>query len=172
MATAKALHFFDREAISTVQLLEDHHEWEVQSTCPQIMLFLISQPKHRLWVLKRTISMSTQNKCLNWWVIFLSSCSIFLFIWTNRTLQIPGPEIIKLFSCSTQLSTTFILLINVKMPTIVGILTFISRINTASERLKARKISVFQHFSFYVSSAELCMKKGPVHSYLWNWAWI
>ena len=69
--------------------------------------------------------------------------------WTNSTIQISGPEIIKLFSCSTQLSTTFILLINVKMPTIVGILTFISRINTTSERLKARKISVFQHFSFY-----------------------
>ena len=34
-------------------------------------------------------------------------------------------------------------------PTIVGILTFISRINTTSESLKARKISVFQHFSFY-----------------------
>ena len=31
----------------------------------------------------------------------------------------------------------FILLINVKMPTIVGILTFISMINTTSERLKA-----------------------------------
>ena len=31
------------------------------------------------------------------------------------------PKVIKLFSCSTQLSTKFILLINVKMPTIVGI---------------------------------------------------
>ena len=61
----------------------------------------------------------------------------------------PGPEIIKLFSCSTQLSSKFqlliktkiptneeissevvlIMLINVKMPTIVGILTFMSRIN-------------------------------------------
>ena len=41
----------------------------------------------------------------------------------------PGPEVIKLFSCSTQLILKFILLINVKMPTIVGILTFISRIN-------------------------------------------
>ena len=64
-----------------------------------------------------------------------------------------GPEVIKLFSCSTQLSTkfqllaklkyrqikkflalslsvvVFIMLINVKMPTIVGILTFMSRIN-------------------------------------------
>ena len=41
----------------------------------------------------------------------------------------PGPEVIKLFSCSAQPSLKFILLINVKMPTIVGILTFISRIN-------------------------------------------
>ena len=41
-----------------------------------------------------------------------------------------GPEVIKLFSCSAQLRLNFILLINVKMPTIVGIfLTFISRIN-------------------------------------------
>ena len=48
---------------------------------------------------------------------------------------------IKLFSCSTQLSMKFILLINVKMPTIVGILTFISMINTTLERLKARTSS-------------------------------
>ena len=41
----------------------------------------------------------------------------------------PGPKVIKLFSCSTQLRLKFILLINVKMPSIVGILTFISRIN-------------------------------------------
>ena len=34
------------------------------------------------------------------------------------------------FSCSTQMSTKFILLINVKMPPIVVIFTFISRINT------------------------------------------
>ena len=40
-----------------------------------------------------------------------------------------GPEVIKLFSCSAQLRLKFILLINVKMPKIVGILTFISRIN-------------------------------------------
>ena len=46
-------------------------------------------------------------------------------------LKPPGPEVtrIKLFSCSTQLSLKFILLINVKMPTIVGILTFMSRIH-------------------------------------------
>ena len=32
----------------------------------------------------------------------------------------PGPEVIKLFSSSAQLRLKFILLINVKMPTIVG----------------------------------------------------
>ena len=40
-----------------------------------------------------------------------------------------GPEVIKLFSCSTQLSMKFFLLINVKMPTMVGILTFMSEKN-------------------------------------------
>ena len=69
---------------------------------------------------------------------------------TESGIQV-WPEVIKLFSCSTQLSTkfqlliktkiptnkenfslpdvVFIMLINVKMPTIVGILTFMSRIN-------------------------------------------
>ena len=41
-----------------------------------------------------------------------------------------GPEVIKLFSCSTQLSMNFFLLVNVKMPTIVGILTFMSGKNS------------------------------------------
>ena len=38
-------------------------------------------------------------------------------------------EDLKLSSCSTQLSMNFILLMNAKMPTIVCILTFMSRIN-------------------------------------------
>ena len=54
-----------------------------------------------------------------------------------------------MFSYSTQLSTNFILLINVKMPTIVGILTFISKINTTSERLKTRIFFICQYLSFY-----------------------
>ena len=42
------------------------------------------------------------------------------------------------------------MLINDKMPTtIVGILTFISMIHTTFENLKARKVFIFQHFSFY-----------------------
>ena len=39
----------------------------------------------------------------------------------------PGPEVIKLFPCSTQMSMKFSLLINMKMPTIVGIFIFIGR---------------------------------------------
>ena len=39
------------------------------------------------------------------------------------------PQGYKTFSCATRLKLKFILLINVKMPTIVGILTFMSRIN-------------------------------------------
>ena len=40
------------------------------------------------------------------------------------------PEVIKNNPCSTHLSMKFFLLINVKMPTIVGILTFMSRVNS------------------------------------------
>ena len=43
----------------------------------------------------------------------------------------------------------FIMLTNVKKPTVVGILTFVSMINTTSEGLKARKNFIFLHFSCY-----------------------
>ena len=48
--------------------------------------------------------------------------------WIRASNQL-GLEVVKLFSCSTQLSMKFILLINVKMPTIIDILKFISKIN-------------------------------------------
>ena len=48
----------------------------------------------------------------------------------------------------TQLNMKFILLINVKMPTIDGILTFISSINTASESLKQSKSYLFNILVF------------------------
>ena len=41
-----------------------------------------------------------------------------------------GPEVIKLFPCSTQLNMKFFLLINVEMPTVVGISTFKCRKNS------------------------------------------
>ena len=59
------------------------------------------------------------------------------------------PRGCKTFSIPTQLSTKYILLINIKkMPTIVGILTFISMINTASERLK-EKVFICRYFSVF-----------------------
>ena len=67
----------------------------------------------------------------------------------------------------------FIMIINVKMATIVGILTFISMINKTSENLKARKIIIFQHLSFYkqLSLVEheisfITLRPGMVHAYL------
>ena len=59
----------------------------------------------------------------------------------------PGSDIIKLFSCSTELSMKFFLLINVKMPIIVGILTSMPRKNSIlgfSETEKCR-ISLYFH---------------------------
>ena len=60
-----------------------------------------------------------------------------------RAATASGPEVIKLFSYSTQLSTKFILLINDEMP------TFISMINTTSEIPKARHFFIWRYFSFY-----------------------
>ena len=89
-------------------------------------------------------------------IISIGSLSLFLTLYrleTPKRVLLTGPEVIKLFSCSTQLSTkfqlltkikyrqmmiflalslsdvVFVMLINVKMPTIVGILTFMSSID-------------------------------------------
>ena len=75
------------------------------------------------------------------------------FTWylTSRS----GPEVIKLFSCSTQLSKKFFLLINDKMPTIVGILTIMSGKNSIlglSEPKQAEFLDFFypyEHLKFH-----------------------
>ena len=65
-------------------------------------------------------------------------------------LESPGPEVIKLFSRSTQLSMKFFLLINVKMPTIVGILTFMRRKNSILDLSEPKKKAEFLYiFIFY-----------------------
>ena len=53
------------------------------------------------------------------------SSSKLIFVSSNT-----GLEVMKLFSCSSQVSMSCIMPINVKMPTIVGFLTFMSLINT------------------------------------------
>ena len=61
----------------------------------------------------------------------------------------PGLEVIKLFLILNSTEHKIYHPHNIKMPTIVGILTFISMINTTSKSLKARKGFIFQHLSFY-----------------------
>ena len=52
-------------------------------------------------------------------------------------------------SCLTHQSMKFIMLINVKMPSIDVILTLISMTVSTSEHLKAIKVFIFQHFKVY-----------------------
>ena len=59
--------------------------------------------------------------------------------------------------CSTKLSTKFILLINVKIPTIFGILTFISMIHSSCKKLLS--LSVFYFYEQLKFRAQLSMKK-------------
>ena len=49
------------------------------------------------------------------------------------------PEVIQPYSCSSQLCMKFIMLIDIKMPTIVGILRCISMINTTFCEFKTKK---------------------------------
>ena len=86
-----------------------------------------------------------EQRFLLYWC-YVSYLSGALFFYLSGALILTCLEVIKLFSCSTQLSMKFILRINVKMTTIVDILTFISRINT-SVSLKARKISILVFMS-------------------------
>ena len=83
-------------------------------------------------------------------------CFVFGPFWRCSFWCLPSLTIISLykrelarklqnFSCSTQLALEFILLINVKMPTI---LIFISKINITSESIKVRTLFIFQHFIF------------------------
>ena len=82
--------------------------------------------------------------------------------WENQQLGFrPGPEVIKLFSCSAQLRLKFILLINVKMPTIVGILTFMSKINYLFLSFESEFSTNFYYFNIH--------KQLKVHAQL-SWA--
>ena len=69
--------------------------------------------------------------------------------WETFTFIKSGPEVIKLLSCSTQLSMKFFLLINVKMPTIVGILTFVSGKNSILGLSEPKKSQISRYFYTY-----------------------
>ena len=55
----------------------------------------------------------------------------------------PSLKVIKRFSCSTQLTMIFILLVNVKMPTSVGIPNFITMYQDKRVILMQKKLLFF-----------------------------
>ena len=79
----------------------------------------------------------------------------------STVLDDQGPRLYN-FLCSTQLSIKCIMLINFKMPTIIGILTCISMINTTFERFKAKNFFICRFFSFY-EQLKFCAQL--------SWAW-
>ena len=74
----------------------------------------------------------------------------------------PGPDVIKLFPSSTRLSIKFFPLINVKMPTIVGILTFMNMKNNIISLAELKKCWIFCDFYTY--------EHLKFHAQL-SWAW-
>ena len=80
----------------------------------------------------------------------------------NSVIMDSGPEVIKLFTCSTQLSMKFFPLLNVKMPTIVGILTCISWKNNILGLTAPEKSRISWYFYTY--------EYLEFHAQL-SWAW-
>ena len=120
-------------------------------------------------------------QCKSWWELAYLCWGLRCITWSiglgglavkTNLLQVtlfypsrsnPGPEIIKLLSCSTHVSMKIFLLINVKMPTIVGILTFISRKNSFLGLPEPEKSCLSWYFYAY--------EHLKFHAQL-NWAWI
>ena len=109
---------------------------------PSVQTFVLGAQRNRLI---ETVLLSTHNICSGWEIrkliftyncAFLSIKNLFFLLKISKhreySQSISYSSLArgyKTFSCSTQLSMKFIMLINVKMPTI-DILTFISMINT------------------------------------------
>ena len=89
-----------------------------------------------------------QHKLVKHSLLFFHLCCL-LITFVNSSNQVqnvkPGLDVITFFRLNSS-GYEIYPAHKCKMPTIVGILTFISRINTPSESLNASKISVFQHF--------------------------
>ena len=82
-------------------------------------------------------------------LLLVLSCGLVLSILHLIQKKKDVLQVITPFPCSTKLSTKSIMLINVKMPTIVGILHFSSRINATYVNFNALNIFTFQHLSLY-----------------------
>ena len=121
-----------------------------------------NRAKHVFWLLKKrlteTVLLSTHNTCKDtlfflkvwqknkdtFWGRFRVPDNYFYFREIILLLTQTKPEVIKPFPHSTQPSTTFIRLTNVKLPTIVGILTLIIMTSTLPGSLRAREVFIFQ----------------------------
>ena len=82
------------------------------------------------WITCKVSNAVTPNLTVHHINMFCRRGKIKVNYLTFHHLQSPGPEVIKHFSCSTQQSMKFFLLIYVKMPTTVGILTYMSKKNS------------------------------------------
>ena len=67
----------------------------------------------------------------------------------TKGTRISGPKVLKKNLCLTQLSIKFFLLINIKMPTIVGISTFMSRKIALKAYLSPKTIWISWYFYTY-----------------------
>ena len=106
------------------------------------------------------IKLGMCNSVLRWFSLPKQFCLIYnqnIFVllgmlnFTRMVVQAPK----LLFSCSTQLSMKFFLLINVKMPTFVGIVTFMSWKNSIlglsepkNSRI-SRYLCIYEHSKFH-----------------------
>ena len=120
----------------------------------------------------RTDSTFPKPSTSRWWLQWLDGLDkLFQDMW--RWLKIPGSEVIKKFHAQISWAWKFFLLINVKIPTSVGILTFMSRKNNiigTSEHEKGR-ISwySYEHLKFHAKKSfitwalgTLALKKTPL----------
>ena len=111
----------------------------------------------------RTIFLGcTQNLHLaTWLLVHMEEQKTWITMsWLGKTTR--PREVIKLFSCLTQLSMKFFLLVNVKMPTIVGILTFMSWTNNIMSLPEPKKSQISWWFYTY--------EHLKFHAQL-SWAW-
>ena len=124
---------------ATTEPLRSHNNIKFSCTSCRLASRVIKLTKHVIWKKKskRTAIAAYRANC------------------RTAGIVVKAPEkdqilsLLNFFSCSTQLSRKCIMLINVKMPTIVGILTFISMIHTTFKSFESIIFIIFQHFSFY-----------------------
>ena len=138
-------NFFD-VGLGTIHVL-DNNRWEfsVSFSAKEFIRQLMCKDPKKRFSCKQAIAFP-------WYVFFT------LPTWAvkKNNLRWTGPEVIKHFSISPQLSIKFILLIKVKMPAIVGILTFMSRKNDIRSWSEPEKCWIswyfftYEHLKFHV----------------------